>query len=458
MASQGHLAVSEPGWNPGRGVRARDALKRVSLMPIRPVHPCARAGRAAKARAAWQMRSRILYDIRVSLPETSTQQSPVPDWDARAEEVLEDQIAAYDRMRQRCPVAFSEYRQWSLFRHEDVVRVLGDPETFSSEVSRYLSVPNGMDPPEHTVFRSVIDPYFAPDVMEWFEPICRKIAVELIERLPHGEKCEVIAGFAEDFALRIQSAFMGWPETLHEPLREWTRRNHAATLAADREAMAEVAMDFDSYIQELLRERREAGDLAPDDVTTRLMRERPAGRPLTDAEFVSLVRNWTVGELATIAASVGILMHFLATHPGIQQRLRDRPDLLPGANDEILRIHAPLISNRRRAAKAAEIGGRSIEPGAGISINWASANRDERVFGDPDEFRLDRDPEANLLYGKGIHACPGAPLARLELRVLMEELLARTRAIRMVDEQMPVNAPYPASGFLSLYLEIERRD
>lgn len=391
------------------------------------------------------------------LRKLPTPERPSPDWDARAEEVLQDQISAYDEMRARCPVAFSEYRQWSLFRHEDVVRVLEDPETFSSQVSQYLSVPNGMDPPEHTVYRRIIEHYFGPGPMAAFEPVCRRIAVELVDQLPAHGKAEVIGDFAEDFALRIQSAFMGWPDSLHEPLRQWTRRNHAATLAADREAMAAVAMDFDSYIRDLLRERRDAGAAAPDDLTAQLMREQVDGRPLTDVEIVSIVRNWTVGELATIAASVGILMHYMATHPNVQHFLRDHPESLPVANDEILRIHAPLISNRRKTTKRVEIGGRSIEAGAGITINWASANRDESVFGDPDEFRLDRDPETNLLYGKGIHVCPGAPLARLELRVLMEELLARTTAIEMVEAATPVNAPYPASGFLSLTLQIERK-
>lgn len=385
-------------------------------------------------------------------------ESPGPDWDARAEEVLQDQIPAYDEMRHRCPVAFSEYRQWSLFRHEDVMRVLEDPVTFSSEVSQYLSVPNGMDPPEHTAFRRIIEPYFGPEPIAAFEPVCRRIAAALIDELPARGETEVIANFAEDFALRIQCAFMGWPDSLNEPLRTWTRRNHQATLAADRAAMAAVATEFDSYIRDLLRERQEAGDAAPDDLTTRLMRERIEGRPLTDAEIVSIVRNWTVGELATIAASVGILMHYLATHPDVQRLLRGQPELLPAANDEILRMHAPLISNRRKTTKQVEIGGRRIEAGEGITLNWASANRDEAVFGDPDEFRLDRDPETNLLYGKGIHVCPGAPLARLELRVVMEELLARTSAIEMVEDATPVNAPYPASGFLSLTLWIERND
>ncbi len=391
------------------------------------------------------------------MSESPAPENSGPDWDARAEEVLQDQIPAYDEMRRRCPVAFSEYRQWSLFRHEDVVRVLEDPVTFSSEVSQYLSVPNGMDPPEHTAFRSLIEPYFGPEPMAAFEPVCRRISVALIEELPaHGET-EVIADFAEDFALRMQCAFMGWPDALNEPLRTWTRRNHQATLAADRAAMAAVATEFDSYIRDILRERQESGDAAPDDLTTRLMRERVNGRLLTDAEIVSIVRNWTVGELATIAASVGILMEYLATHPLVQQMLREQPELLPVANDEILRIHAPLIANRRRTTRPVEIGGRKIEAGAGISLNWASANRDECVFGDPDEFRLDRDPESNLLYGKGIHDCPGAPLARLELRVLMEELLARTVSIEMAEDSEPVKAQYPASGYLSLMLRIERK-
>ena len=99
-----------------------------------------------------------------------------------------------------------------------------------------------------------------------------------------------------------------------------------------------------------------------------------------------------------------------AERPDLQQRLRQDPSLLRVAIDEILRIHAPLIANRRVATGAVEIGGREIGAGERITLIWASANRDEGVFGDPDEFRLDRDPAENLLYGAGIHVCPGAPL------------------------------------------------
>nr|WP_293048559.1 cytochrome P450 [Pandoraea sp.] len=167
------------------------------------------------------------------------------------------------------------------------------------------------------------------------------------------------------------------------------------------------------------------------------------------------MRNWTVGELGTIAACVGILAHYLAEHPSLQQDLRAEPALLPDTIDEILRIHAPLITNRRVTTRPVEIGGRHIPAGQRITIMWASANRDEAVFGTPDECRPAQNAARNLLYGAGIHACPGAPLARLELRAIMQALLAHTRRISLVPGNPPVAEVYPGAGFASLPLRIE---
>lgn len=378
------------------------------------------------------------------------------DWDPRSEAVLTDQIAAYDDMRHRCPVAHSAYLNWSLFRHEDVVRALLDHETFSSAVSSHPAVPNGMDPPQHTGYRRIIEPYFNAERMAAFEPVCREVAAALVDKLPDAGETEFMAALAEDFSLQVQSAFLGWPSDLHEPLRRWVRKNHEATLARDRVAMEEVAYEFDAYIRDLLATRRAAGVDAPNDITTSLMREQIAGRPLDDDEIVSILRNWTVGELSTIAASVGILAHYLAAHPALQQQLRQQTSLLPAAIDEILRMHAPLISNRRITTRPVEIAGRQFAAGERITLMWASANRDEEVFGNPDEFRLDRDPSKNLLYGAGIHVCPGAPLARLELRIIVEALLARHSRIALVPGKEAVKAVYPASGFSSLPLWFER--
>ncbi|WP_213663642.1 cytochrome P450 [Stutzerimonas stutzeri] len=380
------------------------------------------------------------------------------DWDPRSEAVLKDQMATYDDMRRRCPVATSRYGYTSLFRHADVMHVLMDHETYSNAVSRFPSVPNGMDPPEHTAYRRLIEPYFEPQQMEAFAPVCREVAVRLVQALPEQASVELMADFAQIFALQIQCAWLGWPVELHEPLRLWTLKNQAATLARDEAAMSAVALEFDGYIKDLLTARRYAGSAAPDDVTTRLLRDQAMGRPLTDDEIVSILRNWTVGELGTIAASIGILVHYLAGHGALQQQLREQPALLPAAIDEILRIHAPLVMNRRVTTREVTLGERTLAAGTRLALIWASANRDEAVFGDPEEFRLDREPQLNLLYGAGIHVCPGAPLARLELRVVMEELLGRTRRIALLADQQPVKAFFPASGFSSLPLRIEKAE
>jgi cytochrome P450 len=173
---------------------------------------------------------------------------------------------------------------------------------------------------------------------------------------------------------------------------------------------------------------------------------------LTQPEIVSILRNWTVGELSTIAASAGIVAHFLAEHPEVTEVLRAEPGSIPEAVDEILRIHPPLIANRRRVTQDTHVGGRQLATGERVTLIWASANRDEAVFDDPDQFRFDRDPQANLLYGAGIHVCPGAPLARMELRLMVEELLDGTDLLSL--DGAPTLATYPASGFSELPLAV----
>lgn len=374
------------------------------------------------------------------------------DWDPFSPDASSNQIQRYDEVRHRCPIARSEALGWSVFRHEDVKRVLNDPGAFSSAVSAHLSVPNGMDPPEHSDYRRVIEPYFSPARMQTIEPRCRDIAAELIAKASASDEIEIMSQVAEDFALRAQCAFLRWPVELHEPLRAWVQKNHAATRSRNRSAMAAVAMEFDSHIREVLSNRRREAVVDPEDVASQLQKEQVRERNLSDEEIVSILRNWTVGELATISASIGILVHYLAERPALQSQLRETPAQLTAAIDEILRIEAPLMTSRRITSVPLELGERRLQAGERITLMWASANRDERVFADPDEFRLDRDPSLNLLYGAGIHVCPGAPLARLELRVFLEELLRSVDRVSTVPNQLPVRAVYPASGFASLWV------
>ncbi len=377
-----------------------------------------------------------------------------PDWEPFIEREVEDQRAVYDDMRERCPVAYSGALQWSIFRHDDVMRVITDHETFSNNVSRHLSIPNGMDPPEHKRYRAVIVPYFSPERMRAFEPLCRETVVKLTSRVLERGRFDLISDYALEVAVRIHCAFLGWPQRLHADLAEWTVRSRDAARARDQEALAQVAPEFQELVAEMLRQRRAANAGPDEDATASLMHETVDGRPLGEREIASILRNWTVGEIGTMSASVGILVHYLAEHLDLQDQLRGELSLLPAAIDEILRIHGPLVTNRRVTTRTVELGGRTIEAGERLSINWVSANRDERAFDDPTAFSLDREPSRNLLYGAGIHVCPGAPLARMELRIIMEELLGRTTRIELDPAAFPVLAAYPASGYATLPVRV----
>ena len=373
------------------------------------------------------------------------------DWNSRSPEVQEDQIAAYDSMRARCPVAHDEFMGYTLFKNEDVRYALEHPELFSNRVStRHIAVPNGMDAPEHTAFRAINDKYFTPERMQAFEPQIREVVHQLVRDIPRGETVDIMGEFATRYAMRVQNAFMGWPESLEEALIAWMNKNRSATLKRDRAEIASVAVEFDGYIRALLDERR--ANPALQDVTAELLHDRvelPGQKPrvMTDEEIVSLIRNWTVGELSTVSAIVGVIVNFLGEHQGEADRLRQHPEYIGHAVEEILRLQDPLVANRRITTADVEVGGRTIPAGCPVTINWTSANRDEDAFEDALDYRPDRDQSRNLTYGAGIHVCPGAPLARLELRVLVEELLAATESITV---ESTVNAQFPVAGYSSV--------
>ena len=383
------------------------------------------------------------------------------DWNLRSEEVQQDQVAAYDRMRRTCPVAHDEFMGYSVFKNADVKHVLEHPEIYSNVVStRHIAVPNGMDAPEHTTFRAVNDKYFTPERLAPFEQVIRDSVRELISTLPRNEEVDVMDGFGQAYAMRVQNAFMGWPASLEQPLTEWIEKNRVATLKRDRAEIAKVALEFDGYIRALLDERRaDAESGKPGDVTAELLTDTvqlPGEEPrhMTDEEIVSLIRNWTVGELSTVSACVGVFVNFLARNPQEQQRLRasmaEGSREIELAVEEIMRLEDTLVTNRRVTTEETELGGRTLSAGSRVTINWASANRDEDAFEDSLSYNPHRDQSNNLVYGAGIHVCPGAPLARLELRILLEELLAGTESITIADESeepATVNAVYPVSGY-----------
>ena len=372
----------------------------------------------------------------------------IPTWEPLSAESLLDQRRTYDRRRAACPVARSP-RGVTLFRHADVVAAAHDPATFSSAVSAHRQVPNSLDPPGHTAFRTVIDPFFAPERMRALEPCLRAIAREIVSALPRQTVVEAVTEFGYPFAVRAQAVWLGW-QGAEDELLAWMGEHHAATRSADRSRTAAVAAAFDRIVQAQVRRRRDMGDAAPQDPTTELLHVRVHGQLLSDPDIVSILRNWTAGDLGSIAAALGVVTHFLATHPEVQSALRADSGDLAAAIDEMLRIDDPFLANRRVVTAATAIVGFQLEAGTRVYLNWTSANRDERVFGDPDAYRPHDHAANNLVYGAGIHACPGRPLATLELVVAVQTLLALTSRVELAIDAVAERETYPVGGWRRL--------
>lgn len=376
---------------------------------------------------------------------------PSPDWDPRDPAVLRDQRAAYDAMRASCPVAYDEFLGWSIFQHDDVVAILDDPSTYSS-ASHHVAIPNGMDPPEHTRYRNALAPYFDSEHLTNFEPGCRAIAAHLAELMTGLHEFEFVSEFAEPYALGAVCDFLSWPDVIWVHLQGWTHGNQEVALSRDRAAGKAIAEELARYVTAAIRARHSAHRIPSDDLTSRLMSTEIGGKKLSDEDLVDILRNWIAGH-GTVAGALGILVFHLAQDSGLQQRLRDNPSLIPAAVDEILRVDDPLVANRRTTTRPVEIGGRQIDAGEKLSLIWIAANRDPQIFSDPDTIDLDRKQSANLVFGAGIHDCLGAEMARLELRLALEEILDRTQAIELDPAHVPVRSVYPGNGFTSLPIQ-----
>jgi cytochrome P450 len=372
----------------------------------------------------------------------------IPNWEPLSEDALTDQRRTYDQMRAVCPVARSP-RGVTLFRHADVVAAAADPGTFSSALSAHRQVPNSLDPPEHAIFRAVIDPFFTRERMQAFEPRLRIVARGLVAALPRQGVVEAITELGYPFAVRAQAEWLGW-QGAEETLVAWMHEHHAATRSTDRSRTAAAAAAFDEIVRAQVRRRRELGSAAPQDPTAELVRVQVGGCPLADEDIVSILRNWTAGDLGSIAAALGVIVHFLATHPEVQATLRTGSADPALAIDEMLRIDDPFLVNRRVVRSFTRVAGYELEPGTRVYLNWTSANRDEAIFGDPDGYRPAEHAANNIVYGTGIHVCPGRPLATLELVVAVQELLAARSHIELAAETAPERESYPVGGWRRL--------
>ena len=194
-----------------------------------------------------------------------------------------------------------------------MVAAAGNPATFSSAASAHRAVPNTLDPPEHAAFRAVIDPFFSPGRMRALEPRLGRSPSGSWTRC-RGRHGDAVTDIGYPFAVRAQADWLGW-QGIEDELLAWMAENHAATRAADRSRTAAVAAAFDDLVAAQVRRRRQLGSAAPNNPTTELLQVVVNGRPLPDADIVSILRNWTAGDLSSMAAALGVVVHFLATDP-----------------------------------------------------------------------------------------------------------------------------------------------
>ncbi len=366
-----------------------------------------------------------------------------------------DPRAAYDALRERCPVARGDDGALRVRGHAEVRAVALDDETFSSAVSRYLQVPNGLDGDEHTPMRALIDSYLGPDRMAQLVPVFLDAAASLVTRLAVPGPVDAV-DLGATFAVRSMSAWLGWPTALEDELISWVAANQAATRSGEQGRTAEVAEWFDAIVRGIITERRADGTEAPADVTTELLHDRSLGRALSDEEVVSILRNWTGGDLSSLALCTGVILTHIADHAELQERLRSgvRDGEVDAAIDEILRIDSPFVSNRRVATRATVLGGQEVAEGDRLIINWTAANRDPVVFGDPDRFDPRDNAAHNLVWGIGRHVCPGRGLATLELRILTRAVLGVTSWIDNDPERPHERARPPVGGFAAAPLRL----
>jgi len=381
---------------------------------------------------------------------------------------------AFARLRREAPVRFQPGRDggfWSLTRHEDVVAVNRDSRSFSSERRGIMMFdqtslegpedPRMMieiDPPRHTRYRKLVNRGFTPRMLATLEPRMRAIAREAIEAGLSAGRCDFATQLANRVPVAMICELTGVPAADHDWLEKQSDRIQAgAAQGAAGEGIATAAIaELCEYANRLAAEKRRelAQGREPSDIVTTLLSADVDGQALSAAEFgLFFVLLAVAGNETTRSAlSGGVLA--LAERPEAWARLRARPALLPTAVEEILRWSSPILYMGRTALRDALIRGQRIRAGERVVLWYASANFDEAVFPEPMRFDVARSPNEHVAFGGGgPHFCLGASLARLELRVVLEELLARVGALRLAGPVAHAGSNF-SNGIFSLPLEL----
>jgi cytochrome P450 len=347
---------------------------------------------------------------------------------------------------------------WIVTRYDAVHDVLRKPEIFSSYPNNLVDagagkfLPLELDPPEHTAFRAALQPLFSPTRMRELEVEIRRIVNELISEFAARGSAEYISEFAHELPTRVFLALMGWPLSDAPLFTEATEialnGRPGDTPEQANESRMQAAFQMFGYFGKVIAERRTGGaDL--DDITSRVLRNKievdGRERPLTDEELARMFFLLLIAGLHTVQGSLAWAVLHLSQNPDQRKLLVEDPGLVPAAVEEVLRYEAA-VSMGRRAVADTEIGGVAVREGDQLLVMLCSANRDATQFHEPDAMRIDRTPNRHLTFGSGPHRCLGSHLARIELRIALEELHRRIPDYALDPNEPPTVLPSQVRG------------
>ncbi len=372
-----------------------------------------------------------------------TDTAPHSHYTLERPEEAEDPQTIYRELRDNAPVARLAGRATShtltISRHEDVVSALRTPEVFSSDSSaveigntRPL-VPLQVDPPHHSKHRKALDPLFAPRQMAKYEPRVRELIRELIDAVVEQGHCNFHEAVAEPLPSTIFLELLGLPVSrVHEfvALKDGIIRPPAGSMEERFQKVRATGQKIYAVLEEVVDARMAERQ---DDFLSTIIDAEVDGQPLTRDDVVDIGYLFFLAGLDTVSASLDCMMAFLAQNPDHRQRLVDDPAIIPHAIEEMLRYETPVPTVPRITASDTEVSGCPMSAGTPITVLLGSANTDERVWDRPDEVDFDRESNRHLAFGGGVHRCLGSHLARMELRVALEEWHARVPDYRLAE-------------------------
>jgi len=357
------------------------------------------------------------------------------DYDLFEPSFLVDPYPHLAELRERCPVAHSRRLggSWMPTRYEDVVATARDHEHFSSRsaaiappaASQQALLPSGLppieaDPPRHTASRRMILPWFSNAKVAGYEAFTRDTCRRLLAALDGRERVDAAQEYARQIPVRVIGEMLGIPEAMADTFTGWVADALSSPPGDPRRDPAIEAMI--GYFIGVIDERRD-GD--GDDLISEVLAGTGEGMdaPVTPEEALGMVALLLVAGVDTTWSAIGASIWHLATHPDDRRRLLEDPGIWPTAIEELLRFYSP-VTMARLAGEGAEIAGCPIPEGDRVLLHFGAANHDPTAFPDADRVVLDRDVNRHVAFGAGIHRCAGSNLARMELRVALEEWLA----------------------------------